>query len=79
MELLLDTRNDLHISSSADILGGLDHTKDKVVSFKATAEATQVSCSNVKLDVTYLDSSTLALRAAMVGLFVVTTDGHIGS
>jgi hypothetical protein len=33
VELLLDTRNDLHISSSADILAGFDHTKEKVVSF----------------------------------------------
>lgn len=33
VELLLDTRNDLHISSSADILDGFDHTKEKVVSF----------------------------------------------
>jgi hypothetical protein len=46
---LLDTRNDLHISSSAGILDGLDHTKDKVVSFGATIEAVHVSSQTLGL------------------------------
>ena len=46
---LLDTRNDLHISSSAGILDGLDHTKDKVVSFGATIEAVHVSSQTIGL------------------------------
>lgn len=46
---LLDTRNDLHISSSAGILDGLDHTKDKVVSFGATIEAVHVNSQTLGL------------------------------
>jgi hypothetical protein len=46
---LLDTRSDLHISSSADILDGLDHTKDEVVSFGPTIEVVHVSSQKSSL------------------------------
>ena len=68
-------RIDLHTSHNAGRLDVLDHTKEKGMSFEWPSKPGRKLGSNRRV-LTYPDSSTLALRAAMVGFLVVAAEGH---